>query len=204
MRRIFCFGDSITFGERDTRCGGWVSRLNQRFYSATGPNHTLQTAAYNLGIGGETTDGLKHRFERELLARYHKGMVSTVLFQYGLNDMVIHKNKNRVPLSYFMHNLQVCVEQAEKLSLNIGFISILPFSETLDGIENCYEHLRFTRDIALYNESLMKLAEYYHADFIDISSEFDPASMLMEDGIHPNAKGHEHIARSIYRWLERP
>ncbi len=202
MRRIFCFGDSITFGERDTRCGGWVSRLNQRLYSDTGPNYLLKTAAYNLGIGGETTDGLKQRFEQELLARYHKGMASTVLFQYGLNDMVIHKNKNRVPLNYFKRNLQVCLDKAQSLGVEIGLIGILPFCETLDGKENCYGHLRFSRDVALYNDCLMELAEVYGAAFIDVSSEFDATSMLMEDGIHPNADGHEIIEHSIYRWLE--
>ncbi len=203
MRRVFCFGDSITFGERDSSHGGWVSRINQRFFEQIGEEQTLSTAAYNLGVGGETTDGLKRRFEFELRSRCHRNMTSVVVLQYGLNDMVIHKGKNRVPVPYFKDNLGECLKLANQLNIKAGLISILPFERKLDGVENCFGHLRFFKDIAVYNNALVELARDVGASIIEVAPGFVQSEHLSEDGIHPNSAGHDEIYRNVFGWLSK-
>ena len=63
------FGDSITYGEYDGVFGGWVDILKryalQKFHEGNGDELIL----FNLGIGGETTEGLLKRIPHELAAK---------------------------------------------------------------------------------------------------------------------------------------
>jgi lysophospholipase L1-like esterase len=161
----------------------------------------LVSAAYNLGVGGETTDGLKCRFENELLVRCHKKMKLTVLMQYGLNDMVLHKGKNRVPIDYFKRNLASCIWFAKERKIDVGLMTLHPFKESLDGNPDCFGHLRTLQDVNLYNDALSELAKEYNAKLIDVTKDFKSDTMLAEDGIHPNALGHHTIAKVIERHL---
>jgi lysophospholipase L1-like esterase len=201
IQRIFCFGDSVTFGERDLEFSGWVSRLNRLFFQQMRGASIIPLAAYNLGIGGETTDGLKKRFENELSARRLKNSKTTVLFQYGLNDMVLHKGKNRVPLTYFKRNLVACIQYSLERKLDVGLITIHPFSESLDNKVDCFGHIRSLTDVGLYNEALYELAALYGCQLIDVEKIFRAETMLAEDAIHPNALGHQAIAGLIEEQL---
>src|SRR5689334_11923117 len=51
---IYCFGDSITYGECDTERGGWVDRLKTARMAP-------EVSVFNLGIGGETSRMMRAR-----------------------------------------------------------------------------------------------------------------------------------------------
>ena len=57
MAHYLIFGDSITQGFNDLT-GGWVQRLRESL--------TLDDFVINLGVSGDTSDGLLARFEVEL------------------------------------------------------------------------------------------------------------------------------------------
>ena len=62
------FGDSITYGEYDGVFGGWVDILKRyalQKYNEGGNELIL----FNLGIGGETSQGLVKRIQNEMTAR---------------------------------------------------------------------------------------------------------------------------------------
>ena len=88
MASILCFGDSITQGYVDLE-GGWTQRLRRRldqettvpFGDTTFPAH----AVFNLGVSGDTAEGLAARLERELAPR-QLGDQTIVVIAIGVNE----------------------------------------------------------------------------------------------------------------------
>jgi len=200
MIKIFCFGDSITLGEKDDVQSGWADRLKSSYFLDYLYSKNQEICLYNLGIAGETTDGLAGRFAGELCARSIKGQRNIVVFAYGINDIVIHKNKNLVPVEYFVKNLKYCVNNIKVANQDILLLSLLPVSDECDGVVNQYNKLIFNDDVRHYNCVLERLANELGCSFLDNYSEFtriNQHELLSADGIHPNAKGHERLYNKI-------
>lgn len=202
--KILCFGDSVTFGEIDTDNGGWVDQLKRHFIALQANSIKQDISVYNLGIGGETTDALCIRFEIEFQARIKKGLRSLVMFAYGANDIVIHKNKNIVPVEYFTRNLKKCIQHAQINASGVILLSLTPISDSFDGINNQHDKLRYSNDIKVYNSALKQLAKETDSSYLDIYAQFvlnDKADLLSSDGLHPNSKGHQLIYRMVKQKL---
>jgi len=191
--RIICFGDSITYGESDPINGGWADQLKNDYVLAYQDSIRQETVLYNLGVGGETTDGLAARFNNEYLSRAINSQKSLVIFSYGANDIVIHKNKNIVPIKYFIRNLSQCIEFAKSKKSEVILLGLTPISESIEGKENQHGNIRFDKDIKLYNQALEKLAQKNQVLFVDTYSKFckkGKQNLLAKDGVHPNTNGH--------------
>ena len=198
--KIICFGDSITYGESDAIKGGWADHVKNDFVLEYQNSVRQEVVLYNLGVGGETTDGLLARFKTEFLSRAINGQKSLVIFAYGINDIVIHKNKNIVPLEYFIRNLSECIEFAKDKKSEMIILGITPISKSIEGKENQHEKIRFDKDIKIYNQALDKLAQKNQIGFVDIYSKFcekGKKGLLAKDGVHPNTNGHQVIYSSV-------
>ena len=83
--RIFCFGDSITYGKWDAEHCGWVQRLRRfldKNWEIYGDN-----LVYNLGVSGDTTKNLLTRFEFEIEQRLKEEKEEVlIIFYIGIND----------------------------------------------------------------------------------------------------------------------
>ena len=204
MVRILCFGDSITYGECDLINGGWADHLKDDFVALYSNTNRQDVILYNLGIGGETTDGLYSRFEVEFASRSIKGQKTIVILSYGANDIVIHKNRNIVPQEYFIRNLQQCIQIAKRSNASIILSSILPIDDSIDGVINQHDKLRYNKDIEAYNSLLRKIAGENACFYLDIFSKFllkGKENLLASDGVHPNSKGHKLIYRMVEQIL---
>lgn len=200
MLKILCFGDSITLGEKDIEQGGWADRLKKHFFKQFIDSQTQEITLYNLGVAGETTDGLVNRFDIELNARRINGQELLLVFAYGTNDIVIHKNKNIVPDSYFIRNLKHCIESAKKFKAQILLLNLLPISNLIEGTMNQHGKLRFDEDIQAYNHIIKKLSIEMNCEYLDIYTVFEEKNKenyLCSDGVHPNSKGHELLYHEI-------
>ncbi len=200
MLKILCFGDSITLGEKDTQQGGWADRLKQDYLKQFAAAQTQTITLYNLGIASETTDGLLARFETELSCRYIKGQKHIIVLAYGANDIVIHKNKNRVPQSYFIRNLKHCIEIAKKRQADVLLLSLLPISDAIEARVNQHGHLRYDQHIQAYNRIIKNLADELHCQYLDLYTHFvanNKAQTLCSDGVHPNSQGHKLLYQII-------
>lgn len=200
MLKILCFGDSITLGEKDIEQGGWADRLKQNYLKQFADSPVQTITLYNLGVAGETSDGLLKRFDSELHARSLKGQKQIVVLAYGANDIVIHKEKHLVPEVYFVRNLQHCIESAQKINADILLLSLLPISDDIDAKLNQHGKLRFARHIQDYNRIIEQLAVELHCEYLDIYSLFtenNKAHYLCSDGVHPNASGHALLYQII-------
>jgi lysophospholipase L1-like esterase len=204
MTRILCFGDSITLGEGAIDGDGWADLLKYEFYRRAQDKNFQDVVLYNLGIAGETSDGLKHRFANEFKARAIKRLQSIVILAYGINDIVIHKNKNIVPEHYFLANLEQAINFAKLNGSKVLLVGLTPISSDCDGKINQHEELRYSAHIHQYNQALKSLANSRDCSFIDLHSIFveHGENRLGQDGLHPNSEAHRLIARVILERLD--
>ncbi len=204
MLKILCFGDSITLGEKDLEQGGWADRLKKHYFAQSVDSQTQKITLYNLGIAGETSDGLVRRFDIELRARNIKNQKLIVVFAYGANDIVIHKNKNIVPESYYINNLKHCIESAKTFKADILLLNLLPIAGSIEGTVNQHGKLRFDHDIQAYNFTLKKLSHEMNCEYLDLYASFaenNKEQYLSSDGVHPNSKGHKLLYQEIKQKL---
>ena len=194
MEKIICvFGDSIAWGAWDMEKGGWVNRL--WFYLAERESGDY-IAIYNQSISGGTTETILERFESEAKIRDVKWLI----FQTGGNDASYeHKPGNQsVKPEKFRSNLEKIIKKAKKITGNIIFTDL----------KNCDESKTMPvswRDIFYTNENIKKYIEIIkdvcrkrRVLFLDIE---DLNNEDFEDGLHPNANGHEKIFKQTKDFL---
>ncbi len=206
MRTIFCFGDSLTFGEKDMEAGGWVERLRHHFLVKEESLTYQQTLVYNLGIASETTDGVVSRIESEVKARRVGKSPSIALLGYGMNDIKIHKNKNLVPVEYFKRNLLSAINTLAILGVKVFLQNIPPINFELDGVPDQNNNLRFESDVLVYNrliETIVKqnAAKVTHLDTFSVLTNAKQ-SIYADDKLHLNAIGHELIFKTVLTLIE--
>ncbi|SHF06322.1 Lysophospholipase L1 [Chryseobacterium sp. OV279] len=197
------FGDSITYGEYDGVFGGWVDILKryalQQFHE--GSNELI---LFNLGIGGETTEGLLKRMPHELAAR-NSAEGNIVFIGYGANDLAVKNGSQMVSPDQFRDNIKTAVQHAKQYSGDIYLVSILPFSEKVDGVESATGKLRINGDVLLYNQILKDTAAENALHYIDFYAALveDKEILLSADGVHPNEKGYGIMAETAIPIIEK-
>ncbi|RLJ33073.1 lysophospholipase L1-like esterase [Chryseobacterium sp. 7] len=198
------FGDSITYGEYDGVFGGWVDILKryalQKFHEGNGDELIL----FNLGIGGETTEGLLERIPHELRAR-NSADGNIVFLSYGANDLAVKDGVQIVDPEKFRNNIKEAVSHARRFSNKIYLVSILPFSQTIDGVVVSSGKKRINEDVVIYNQILKNIAAEDALTYIDFYSAFllDKEILLSADGVHPNEKGYGMMAEIAIPIIEK-
>ncbi|WP_288375691.1 GDSL-type esterase/lipase family protein [Chryseobacterium culicis] len=198
------FGDSITYGEYDGVFGGWVDILKryalQKFHEGNGDELIL----FNLGIGGETTEGLLKRIPHELNAR-NSADGNIVFLSYGANDLAVKDGVQIVDPEKFRNNMKEAVKQAKRFSSKIYLVSILPFSQKIDGVVVSSGKKRVNEDVVNYNEILKNIAAEDALGYIDFYSAFleDKEVLLSADGVHPNENGYGMMAEIAIPIIEK-
>ncbi|MBK1897132.1 SGNH/GDSL hydrolase family protein [Chryseobacterium paridis] len=197
------FGDSITYGEYDGVFGGWVDILKryalQKFHE--GSNEVI---VYNLGIGGETTEGLIKRMPHELDAR-NSAEGNVVFIAYGANDLAIKNGSQMVAPDQFRENILTAIQYAKQFTNDVYLISILPFSKNVDGVQVASGKLRTNSEVLVYNKILQDIALENSFMYIDFYTAFleDKEILLSQDGVHPNEKGYGMMAEIAIPIIEK-
>lgn len=195
MTKCLFFGDSITYGEYDGIYGGWVDIL-KRYCHAKYNEGTQEVNIFNLGIGGETTEGLLQRLEVESYARKSE-KENLIFLAYGANDLAIMNEQYVVSSEQFRKNFQIAISKVREITTKIFIIDILPISQKIDGVIAPTGKLRTNKNVNLYNEILFEIAQENNVTHVNVHSLFLDnfvEELLSKDGIHPNEKGYELIA----------
>ncbi len=204
--QILAFGDSITYGAWDEK-GGWTARLREFIDKESSFGTKFYCEVYNLGVSGDTTDGLLKRFEAEAKARIGAGKI-ILIFDIGSNDSAwIHASKNNwVPPERFRANLKKLVKLARKFSSYIVFLEPTPADQ------GKVDPIPWAPDKSYRNELIMKfgeiLKEVCDEEKVPFISQFESWSkdykkLLNGDGMHPNSKGHQKIFEAVKEFLEK-
>ncbi|ANF53209.1 peptidase [Chryseobacterium glaciei] len=198
------FGDSITYGEYDGVFGGWVDILKRYALQRYNEGKANELILFNLGIGGETTEGLVKRIPHELSAR-NSAEGNIVFIGYGANDLAIKNGTQMVNPENFKTNILTAINEAKQYSQDIYLVSILPFSEKVDGVVVASGKLRTNDEVIIYNQILKDIAIENSLIYIDFYSAFlqDKEVLLSTDGVHPNEKGYGMMAEIAIPIIEK-
>lgn len=204
---IFAFGDSITYGASDFELGGWANRLRLFFDEKMERDENLNVHFYNLGIPGETTEGLTKRFQVEVEARLRPDFENAFIFAYGANDSAFlpEQKKFAVEANKFADNLNKATTEAQKYSSKIVLLNITPVVEELTKTPGRNKKSRLNKYIEQYNQGVKEVAQLNSVSFIDVYSEFtkrDNKKLLSEDGVHPSVEGHKLMFETTRGFLE--
>ena len=189
------FGDSITYGEYDGVFGGWVDILKRYALQKYNEGSSNELILFNLGIGGETSEGLVKRIPHEMKAR-NSADENIVFIGYGANDLAVKDGNKMVNQSQFKENIETAIQDAKLYSNDIYLISILPISEKIDSKISSTGKIRTKGDVLVYNQILKNIATENALSYIDFYSAFlkDKEILLSKDGVHPNEKGYKMMA----------
>ncbi|PIE19270.1 MAG: hypothetical protein CSA64_05275 [Arachnia propionica] len=187
-------GDSISFGQFDAEVGGWVTRLRLKLEAA---GHGANV--YNLGINGDTSDGVLARLD-EVWRRDP----TLLLVAIGINDSRLEPPAGEafVPIERYAANLEAVAVAAKERGVPVVFVGVLPICEhdmvRLPGGSQYFDHLGCS-----YDQIARQTAERNGCGFIDVASEARRVDWraLLSDGLHPNSEGHEVVADVVCGWL---
>jgi acyl-CoA thioesterase-1 len=198
------FGDSITYGEYDGVFGGWVDILKRYALQKYTDENKNEVILFNLGIGGETTEGLVKRIPHEIKAR-NSSDGNIVFIAYGANDLAVKDGNQMVSQTKFKANIETAVQDAELYSKDIYLISILPISENIDSKISATGKIRTNEDVLLYNEILKDIAAENSLNYVDFHSAFidQKEILLSKDGVHPNENGYKMMAEIAIPIIEK-
>lgn len=202
--RIIVFGDSIAYGAWDKE-GGWVSRLRKFFDKITINDPDFYCVIYNCSISGNTTKDLLKRFKFEIEQRVKEKEETTIIFEIGINDAQFNlkKKTNATKPEEFRRNIKKLIKEAKKFSSKIIFLSITPIDEKRAIVVPWLPEISFrNKYIQQYNQIIKEECEKNKVYFVDV---FEPmlesTKNILEDGIHPNDRGHDLIYKIVKNFL---
>jgi len=193
IKSICIFGDSTAWGAWDMEKGGWVNRL----WLYAGKKTDCECNIYNLSISGGTTETILERFESEAKTRKADGLI----FQSGGNDSYLKgKNgPNQIPLEKFKNNLEQIIKRAKNITQNIIFIGFKNVDESKTTPVSWKDIYYINAEIKKYDETIREVCNQYNIPYLNIFGLLDVNDF--EDGLHPNAVGHEKIFIKVRDFL---
>lgn len=190
---ICIFGDSITEGFYDREKGGWVDRLKKMR-----PDDEI----FNFGISGDTTEDVLKRFDKDIVEKNPY----MIIFAIGINDsLYLNKEKhNKVVFDKFERNIAELISRAKKCCPKIIFVGLVAIDERILSPIPWYTiGSYFDVNVKKYDNAIKKICKEYNLVFIDIYQEMKKINYkkLLDDGIHPNAAGHQWLAEEVNKKL---
>ena len=190
---ICIFGDSTAWGAWDMEKGGWASRLWFDVAKREGDNYV---EIYNCSVSGGTTDTILERFENEAKIRG----CDAIIFQTGGNDAAYENTIGNYLVSpeKFKTNLEEIIKRAKKITDEIIFMDLKNCDESKTMPVPWIDIYYTNENIEKYSHIMKEVCENNDVDFFDIkpleNNDFD-------DGLHPNASGHEKIFTQVKDFL---
>ena len=195
MNSICIFGDSTAWGAWDLEKGGWVNRLWLYVAKRGGDNYV---EIYNCSISGGTTNTILERFENEARIRN----ADAIIFQTGGNDAAYeHLPDNYlVAPDIFRSNVGKIIKRAKNITENIIFIDLKNCDEFKTMPVPWVDIYYTNENMEKYREIMKKVCQENSVLFMDVgllsNDDFD-------DGLHPNAAGHEKIFVNVRDFLQK-
>jgi len=203
--KILVFGDSDAYGAWDYD-GGWVEHLRKELTKKViDTGQKFYCTLYNLSISGNTTENLLKRFESEAKHRVDKNEKIIIIFAVGANDTIKDRKGNIwTKPAKFAKNAEKLTAIARKYSDNIIYVLPAPVDEARtnpvfwDADVN-YKNARLKE----YNEMIKAACAKNGAQVIDIFGKWIKTDYktLLDDGVHPNSRGHKLIFDEVKKFL---
>ncbi len=214
--RVVGLGDSVTAGS-DCDCADFVRQYAAQITARTGH----QNEVVNLGAAGQTITGLQQQLTADPNMRRAVAASDVVVVTIGANDLSPALARwqadgcrptcptpelSSLPpaLARLLATVTDVLRGSPALLLVTGYWNVFP-----DGMvgRQAYgpDYLRWSDGLTRAANNLIKRAtRKIEAHYIDLYTPFegperdaDPTGLLAADGDHPNAAGHQLIARAL-------
>jgi len=170
----------------------WANQL-QKYFFKKGIN------IYNLGNSADTTGTLLKKFHRECLM--HRPQI--IIFAVGTNDSQYIKSIKSLQVNpdIFRKNLFALIKQSLEFTKKIVFMGISKVDESKTTPILWYINRSHTNKNIIEYTSIIKTAcKENNLHFIEMYNLLDKNEL--EDGVHPNYKGHNKIFEKIKAFIE--
>lgn len=202
IRRLCFMGASNVEGTGDEDRRGWAGRLTMLPPAAGKP-----VGFFNLGIGGETTDMIRARWEPECRARIADDMDGALVTSFGLNDAAEVEGQGlRLPLEQTIENVTVAATAMKKWKPTL-WVGPTPVVEAMmpmkprPGVVLRHENARLAELDATYARIADDLDVPYMGLFTALlESDAYMKSLEQRDGLHPSGAGYAIMAETIADW----
>ncbi len=191
MEKSICiFGDSITWGSSDWEGGGWANRLRHYVDSL---DDTKWQPIFVLGIPGDNTSKLLERFLVECLPR-NPGMIVIAI---GINDTYseVSNGEPKILPSQFQQNISQLIRLSKETAEKVVFVGI----NHIDEIPRLSGHYFKNEVIDIYNGLLQEECGSGGVFFVSLAEILLLSDL--DDGLHPNIKGHKKIFEVVKDFL---
>jgi lysophospholipase L1-like esterase len=179
-----------------------------------------QYQVINSGIGGNTTEMGRKRFESDVLA--HNPAI--VIIQFGINDSAVDvsatppRDQPRLALDRYVENLNFFIRELQKKNARIILMTPNPMRWT-EMLKKLYGKPPYNPDdadglnatIKPYIEAVRKIAAEQNVELIDVYDEYAKLSTkgesidgLLPDGMHPNEKAHRMVGEKLLQLISSP
>ncbi len=193
-KRICVWGSSIGHGYNDDVGGGWCDRLKVYYFA----DKSSDISVYNLSISGAMSKDVLDRFDNEYNARQPK----IVLIAIGINDSAFDENVNgcRISLKNTKSNLEQLIIKTRERGSRIMFVGLTSVNEDLVTPIPWASNVSYSNgNIKKYDNIIKEVAEINNVPYcymFDLLQKDD-----LDDGLHPNTKGHEKMFERIKDFL---
>jgi len=201
--RILIFGDSITQGFYDSQ-GGWATRLANQYHMEALKDLSKDTLeVFNLGISGETAEGLLKRLKPEFQARIWRGDRMIVVISIGINNAVMRENRAQYEIYEFQEVYEKILKEALKLADYVlcVWLSAVDDSLTDSWPYSSHQHQWHNNRIMTFEDTIKQAAQHENIPFVPIHAvflrELEAGKALLADGLHPNDAGHQFIVELV-------
>jgi lysophospholipase L1-like esterase len=152
---------------------------------------------YNVSISGGTTETILERFEREARVRE----ADALIFQTGGNDVSRDgkTKKHQVSPEQFEKNLEEIIKGAKAITSNIIFVGFKNCDESKTTPVSWRNINYLNEDIKQYNGIMQNVCVRHRISYINVFGLLENSDL--EDGLHPNARGHEKLYSAIKQEL---
>ncbi len=184
MKKLICYGDSLTFGLGVRHNQKWTALVQQR----------NAWSIVNQGVNGDTTGGVLARLQRLDTAGQ-----PWVLIMAGSNDIFYSGTdlSARANMGAIIHQVR-----------SLGLTPIVGIPPIIDPAATPAQYVGFTDFSACaevlegYCGWLKKLCHAFCVPFVDFRADFIGRPALLYDGLHPNEAGHRVMADRLMTVLE--
>lgn len=193
IESICIFGDSVSWGAWDMEKGGWGNRL---WLYAGNNRDDNYVEIYNCSISGGTTNTILDRFESEAKIRN----AGAIIFQTGGNDASYENTPGNYLVSpeEFAENIREIIARAKKITGNIIFMDLKNCDESKTMPVPWIDIYYTNENIQKYSKIMEVICRENNVEFLDIGPLENED---FEDGLHPNAMGHEKVFNQIREFL---
>lgn len=201
--KIFVFGDSVVQGRSDAECFGWVNRLavfTQQ--EAIRTDWEQADLVFNLGCAGDETTDVLARFASEFKAR--RGQRSDIIILgVGINDAA-HRDEvsnTLVPMPQSRENIAQLLKEAKQLVDQVCILGLTRVDEAkfVSYCSNLLDKSWVNANVATYDTMISDVADQEGVIYVPMHNVVPVG--YCDDGLHPNAKGHQLIFERVKQAL---